>query len=39
MSSKFGSQMKTLSDLILIKNKRNQKKLGDCGPIKNAKVI
>lgn len=39
MSSKYGSQMKKSIDLILIKNKRNQKKLGDHGLIKSVKFI
>jgi len=39
MSSKYGSQMKKSIDLILIKNKRNQKKHGDHGLIKSVKFI
>ena len=39
MNSKYGNQMKTSIDLILIKNKRNLKKFGDRGHIKNAQLI
>ena len=37
MNSKYGNQMKI--SIGLIKNKRNQKKPGDHGPIKNVKCI
>lgn len=39
MNNNYGNQMKILIDLILIKNKKNQKKFGDHGHIKNAKLI